>query len=97
MEDKSSILLMEKMNKLADAMSRVEARLLCRLDTLEEAVKKISESCVPPSQYLQMPCIPPAPFTDATGDVNTATIILILKPEKDELSGPSSPRCLFSG
>ena len=59
-EGESILLLMEKMDKLADAVSRVEARLLCRLDTLEEAVKKISESCVPP--YLPMPSIPPAPL-----------------------------------
>ena len=62
LEDESLFSLMEKMDKLADAVSRVEARLLQRLDTLEEAVKKISESCVPHPQYLPMPSIPPAPL-----------------------------------
>ena len=51
------------MDKLADAVSRVEARLLCRLDALEEAVKKISESYVPYPQLLSMPSIPPAPLS----------------------------------
>ena len=60
-EGESIFLLIEKIDKLADAVSRVEARLLYRLDMLEEAVK-ISESYVPPSQYLLMPCIPPAPL-----------------------------------
>ena len=54
-EGESILLLMEKMDKLTDAMSRVEARLLCRLDTLEEAVKKISESCIPISHIDRCP------------------------------------------
>ena len=62
LEDESVFSLMEKMDKLVDAVSRVEARLLQRLDTLEEAVKKISERCVPHPQYLPMPSIPPAPL-----------------------------------
>ena len=61
----------DKLDKLADVVSRVEARV-CQLQTLEEKVaalkKEISEKCIPhpqSSEYQPLPpslhsCIPPA-------------------------------------
>ena len=65
--------MIDKLDNLADAMSRVEA-WLCRLQTLEEEVaalkKEISKNCIPhpqSSEYLPLPsslhpCIPPVPL-----------------------------------
>ena len=48
------------MNKLVDAISRVEA---LPIEYAERGCKKkISESCVSHPQYLPMSCIPPAPL-----------------------------------
>ena len=66
-EDNSIALLIDKLDSLADALSRVEARL-CRLQTLEE-VTALKRKCIPHPQSLEYqplppllhPCIPPLP------------------------------------
>ena len=83
-EDSSIALLIDKLDNLADAMSRVEA-WLCQLQTLEEEVaalkKEISEECIPHPQSLEYqplpssfaPLYPTSASTAASGDVNTET------------------------
>ena len=59
--------ILEKIESLSDAVSGVEARLLCRLDALEGKVtelKKEVEKCAPPAEgtLVQNPMPMPLPI-----------------------------------